>query len=392
MHFVSEKNELVHIPLECINSEIPLHLLSQRDTIILKHLQHLLIILNRIEEIEQCDIDNDVVRQVFSLIGELCFSLKSYSQQIEMYSIKKYDPMIEYERLSHKLRENVTNDSSKLKCFDEKPIVDGEKLIFERRMMAVIALIALKCPALVQLILNEPIKIDALIDDTNALNGNEKILDLLIESLFTIGASTSTHLHRGLLESASLLLNAIALNYYQQTEENDLALIKLFGAVSFCQPDIFPLAQLTKFLEKISQKSTKLLCNRICYGGYNSLSLYSFYKIRRYSMDTCPLQIYASVLLTIFDSNSNNESIDNKNFIGDLKSLTTITISLMIFLRQCFEHSMGWLFKKNDNDGCCQCYSSIASTIIVLLHLCIKYWIQDDRSIGKRNNKNGSNI
>lgn len=185
------------------------------------------------------------------------------------------------------------------------------------------------------------------------------------------------------MESTSLLLNAIALNYaYQQTEENNLALIKLFGAISFCQPDIFTLQQLTKFLEKISQNQYKSLCTRICYGGYNPLSLHSFYKIRRYSMDTCPLQIYASILLTIFDSNI--ESINNKDFIDDLKSLTSITISLMIFLRQCFEHSMGWLFKTNDNDGCCQCYSSIASTIIVLLHSCIKYWIQDDRSIGKK--------
>lgn len=179
------------IPLECINCDIPLHLLSQRDTIILKHLQHLLIILNRIEEIEQSNADHYVVRQVFSLASELCCSLRSYSQQTETSSIAKFDLALEHRRLSRRIREFPMLGSSKLKCFDEKASVEGERLIFERRMLAVIALIAFRCPALGKLFLDEPIRMEATSEDASSSSENENVIALLVESLLTIGVSVN---------------------------------------------------------------------------------------------------------------------------------------------------------------------------------------------------------
>lgn len=167
---------------------------------------------------------------------------------------------------------------------------------------------------------------------------------------------------------------------------SDEALVKLFGAIAFCQPDISTLLHLSKFLESISSEKGRSLCDQLCNGGDNSISLYSMHKIRRYSTRTCPLQIYSSVLVTIFDTHSNSMMSDS-DVATDLDSLTAITISLMVFLRQSIERPAKWL-RERESDGCCQCYSSIVTAVIVLVHMCIKIWIHDDQLISKRRGTN----
>lgn len=113
--------------------------------------------------------------------------------------------------------------------------------------------------------------------------------------------------------------------------------------------------------------------------------MYPRYNIKRYSPDTCPLQVYASLLEVTFQQ---YESLHlNTEFLTNINTLAHISIGAMTFLRNCFKRSVDWLFRKsedgNDNVYICHCYCHIVSCIIVLLHLCIKYWIQEPQSLGK---------
>lgn len=160
---------------------------------------------------------------------------------------------------------------------------------------------------------------------------------------------------------------------------SDTSLLNLFMAIVYCKPDIVALHQLTKFLGTASKKC----CNELCRRKSNGIMNFPRSCIRRYSSDSCPLQVYASLLEVIFQPNESFKTTPDFIF-----TLTQITIGLMTFLRNCFKCSVNWLFRRSDCDSeqqqqICYCYCYIVSATIVLLHLCIKYWIEDQKCIGK---------
>lgn len=161
-------------------------------------------------------------------------------------------------------------------------------------------------------------------------------------------------------------------------------ILNLFKAIVFCQPDIFSLEKLTEFLETVSKQSANDLINTICHNRNNKVHTYAVYNIRRYSPDTCPLQVYADLLETAFPQYE--KLPDDKSSAIKLKTLTETTIKLMTFLRNCFKRPVPWLFRQiengSENGPICHCYCHIVSCIIVLLHLCIKYWIDNPHNFG----------
>lgn len=160
--------------------------------------------------------------------------------------------------------------------------------------------------------------------------------------------------------------------------------MNLFKAIVFCQPDIFALGKLTDFLETVSKSRTNNFVNTICYNLNNKVYTYPAYNIRRYSADTCPLQVYSCLLEAAFPQYE--KLADDKVSSVKLKTLVEITIKLMTFLRNCYKRPVPWLFRQteddNENGPICHCYCHIVSCIIVLLHLCIKYWIDKPHSFG----------
>lgn len=155
-------------------------------------------------------------------------------------------------------------------------------------------------------------------------------------------------------------------------------------AIVYCKPDIIALHQLTKFLAIAS----KQCCNQLCRAKSNDILNFPRMKIRRFSSDTCPLQVFASLLEVLFQPYE--QFIFTPEFCEHISILTQITIGLMAFLRNCFKRSVDWLFRRtdcgSDADSICYCYCYIVSATIVLLHLCIKFWMEDQRCIGNNFN------
>lgn len=149
-------------------------------------------------------------------------------------------------------------------------------------------------------------------------------------------------------------------------------------AIVYCKPDIVALQQLTKFLDIASNEC----CNQLCRGKSNEISKFSRLNIIRFSSDTCPLQVYASLLEVIFQPNEPLHSL--QDIVDNISMLTQITIGLMTVLRNCFKSSVDWLFRHHNSGShsICYCYRYLVSATIALLHLCIKYWIDDQKCIG----------
>lgn len=162
---------------------------------------------------------------------------------------------------------------------------------------------------------------------------------------------------------------------------SNTSLLNLFMAIVYCKPGIVALHQLTEFLEMASKEC----CNQLCRRKSNDILNIATLSIRRFSSETCPLQVYASLLEVIFQPNEQLKS--TPEFFANISTLTQITIGLMTFLRNCFKRTVGWLFRRTDcrseTDSMCYCYCYLVSATIVLLHLCIKFWIEDQKCIGK---------
>lgn len=178
------------------------------------------------------------------------------------------------------------------------------------------------------------------------------------------------------MSSAKNQIILISNKYFSNT-----SLLNLFMAIVYCKPGIVALHQLTNFLAIAS----KHCCKRLCRGKSSDILNFSRLKIRRFSSDTCPMQVYASLLEVMFQLTEQNKSVPE--FSEHIPILAEITIGLMTFLRNCFKQSVNWLFRRSDcgseTGSICYCYCYIVSATIVLLHLCIKFWVEDQKCIGK---------
>lgn len=152
----------------------------------------------------------------------------------------------------------------------------------------------------------------------------------------------------------------------------------------FCEPDLESLQHLSEFLVLISRDSTIECCNNLCQHETDNVVSNNRYKINRFSLETCPLQIFACLLQIAFHPYKSNQSEANQ--INTRNLLTTITIRLMTFLRNCFKRPVDWLFRQNDSTSDVRisyCYCYMLACTIVLLHMCIKEWVEDHSRIGK---------
>lgn len=144
---------------------------------------------------------------------------------------------------------------------------------------------------------------------------------------------TTLSLHKTLMESVSLLLVALA-KTYSPTELGDLVLLNLFQAVVFCEPELRSLNHLSEFLETISENKLSKICERLCTDEISNIMIIPRYKIKRFSMKTCPLQVFSCLLQISFQPYGNYSTLQDQT--NGVATITNITIRMMKFMRNCF--------------------------------------------------------
>lgn len=161
-----------------------------------------------------------------------------------------------------------------------------------------------------------------------------KILFLLSSQQITLSS------HKSIIESASLLLVALAKNY-EPTDASDLLLLNLFRSIVYAEPLLNSLNHLSEFLCIISNNQASNICNRFCTNEVHNVFSIQRYKIHRFSIDTCPLQILSCLLQTAFEPYGSGKTANEKTI--EISTVANITMQMLKFLRNCFARRM--LFK-----------------------------------------------
>lgn len=165
--------------------------LGPKDASILQHLIYLQTIYNRIDELKNIRPEAPIVRQIFKLATEFITFLHSYALQLDFGQSQKYDASIEYKQLSQNIRGAIDTNRCRLRCLNDKPCIEGEKLIFERRLLAAISLICSGCPSLTASLLDTAVGINEIANNEAVANGaneagHETFVDLLAIALTKI--------------------------------------------------------------------------------------------------------------------------------------------------------------------------------------------------------------
>lgn len=174
-----------------IESDDALPVLSPRDASLLQHLNYLQRICNEIEDVKHIRIDAPVVRRIFTMSSEFITFLYSYALQLDYGRHRTYDVTVEYKQLSQSIRNGTAfnRGSSRLCCLDDKPCVSGEKLFFERRLLAVLSSICTGCYSLTASLLDSAVDLNKADVDMEDDNRYGSFVDLLAIVLTNIGFS-----------------------------------------------------------------------------------------------------------------------------------------------------------------------------------------------------------
>lgn len=155
--------------------------LSPKDGTILEYLNYLERMYNQVDDIKSVRIDAPPIQEISALVNELSALLHAYVQQLDFSRAKKYDASAERKHLSKTVSNDaaINRNSGRLRCFDDKPCVAGEKLIFERRLLAALALVCSECPSATLSLLDSPIDLNP----ADAGTANDAVQECFIDSL-----------------------------------------------------------------------------------------------------------------------------------------------------------------------------------------------------------------
>lgn len=156
---------------------------------------------------------------------------------------------------------------------------------------------------------------------------------------------------------------------------SDVVLHQLLHSIVFCRPNTKSLQQLSKFFYKMSlNESNSGFLEKLCSHCEQTAILNDFIKKVQFSSETCILQIYAVLLQTEYPSHKSIEDAHH-NLLND------ITLNTLIFISNCLNKSISWMFKTTSTK-LCLCYVHLICAAIVLLYLSIKQWIEKPELIG----------
>lgn len=170
-------------------SDDALTVLSLKDASLLQHLNYLQRIYNQIDDIKNVRIDAPIIRRIFTMATEFITLLYAYAQQLDYGQNRKYDASVEYKQLSQTISNGTAFNriSNRLCCLDDKPCIGGEKLVFERRLLAALSLICSGCPSMTVTLLDSALDLNEA--DVNMENyvGHVTFVDLLAIALTNVG-------------------------------------------------------------------------------------------------------------------------------------------------------------------------------------------------------------
>lgn len=166
-----------------------LTVLSPKDTSLLQHINYLQRICTQIDGIKNNRIDAPVVRRIFTLASEFITLLYSYALELDYGKDRKYDASVEYKQLSQNMSHGsaFNRSAGRLSCLDDKPCVGGEKLVFERRLLAALSVICRGCPCLTTSLLDSAVDQNELDVDMEENTEQVSFVDLLAITLTNIG-------------------------------------------------------------------------------------------------------------------------------------------------------------------------------------------------------------
>lgn len=164
--------------------------LNNKDANLLKQLQFFQMTLHQLNHLKQCQSNDTLVKQIFNYAIELIVQLKSYSESLELQNCSEFNPALERKILSEKAMSKA-NSFEQWSSAQEAPIVVGERLIFERRILSVIAVLCYYCKNITSLLLDTPLPLETIAGDVgeDVSMANETFTSVLISVLMTIGFS-----------------------------------------------------------------------------------------------------------------------------------------------------------------------------------------------------------
>lgn len=161
--------------------------ISERDFDTLNSLNALQSIYNGVKSKNLRALDENMMKE-FNIISKYFIrDLKNYASKLSLRTPTKYDAAMEFKLLSEEMtKTNSTNETM--------PPLD-QKLIYERQMLAVIALLCTDYPNMTHSLLFEKCEEDSANDnDDDEMDGDNRIgsfVDILTEVLSKIGHSVS---------------------------------------------------------------------------------------------------------------------------------------------------------------------------------------------------------
>lgn len=162
--------------------------LSAKDATFLQYLNYLQRIYNQIDRVKNVRIDDAIVRRIFALATEFITFLYNYALQSDNGQDRKYDASAEYKQLSQTLRNGIAfnRSASRLRCLDDKTCVDGEQLVFERRLLAALSLLCSESPSLTMGLLDLAVDVNEGDVDMENDTAHVSFVDLLAIALTNI--------------------------------------------------------------------------------------------------------------------------------------------------------------------------------------------------------------
>lgn len=164
--------------------------LSERDFDTLKHLNALQSIYNGAKARGTHVLDDNSLKEVTIITNSFIDAMKIYASRLTLRVPSKYDAPLECKIVAEEMSKTAASQVSDDSDWKMPPV--GEKLIFERQMLAVISLLCTDFPNVTQTLLFEKCEDSDTEDDKmDGENQMGTFVDMLTDVLDKIGHSVS---------------------------------------------------------------------------------------------------------------------------------------------------------------------------------------------------------
>lgn len=166
--------------------------LNNKDASLLKLLPFFQMALHQINRLKQSLLDDKLMKDIFNFSTDLILSLRNSANNLEMQKCAEYNPALEYKILSENMRLKKINNRKAASIQETPaPVIVGERLLFERRILSAIAVLCTHCQNITKMLLELPLPVDVEMNEqvrTDTVSAqNETFVSVLIEVLMNVG-------------------------------------------------------------------------------------------------------------------------------------------------------------------------------------------------------------